>query len=85
MGEDLYNLQKTDLVDCAKVLWEEFSVLHPSAAIDEPRTLAGLYEQIKELPELRSAPCLSGGGIRSASLVVRNLGKLWTPRIRGGH
>ena len=51
-----------------QVLREEFAHLHPGAA--GGAGLASLYETIHGLVEKRSALCLSGGGIRSASFAL---------------
>jgi hypothetical protein len=50
------------------VLREEFTALHPRA--DAGRTLTDIYAAIHRLEPPRSALCLSGGGIRSASFAL---------------
>ncbi|HKE61596.1 MAG TPA: patatin-like phospholipase family protein [Nitrospira sp.] len=54
-----------------KILEEEYAALHtplPAATtLAEPDRLAALYKHIHNLPRKRTALCLSGGGIRSAT------------------
>jgi hypothetical protein len=54
-----------------KILEEEYAALHaplPAATtLAEPDRLAALYTRIHNLPRKRTALCLSGGGIRSAT------------------
>ncbi|MBV8889360.1 MAG: patatin-like phospholipase family protein [Alphaproteobacteria bacterium] len=52
-----------------EVLTEEFRALHPEARCDADNFEA-LYRSIHALPRPRSALCLSGGGIRSASFAL---------------
>src|SRR5689334_22429558 len=54
----------------APVLWDEFVLLHKAPDHARGSTLEDLYQAIQQLPEPRSALCLSGGGIRSASFAL---------------
>jgi Patatin-like phospholipase len=67
-----------------RVLEEEYEALHGAlpqahAALDPHNRLAALYTRIHQLPQKRTALCLSGGGIRSATFalgVVQALARL---------
>jgi patatin-like phospholipase len=56
------------------VLQQEFDELHGAAGANSASSpsgdLEGLYQRIHQLPVLRTALCLSGGGIRSASFAL---------------
>jgi Patatin-like phospholipase len=59
----------------SRVLEEEFSKLHKAAsptpaAATEAHRLAAIYDQIHALDPKRSALCISGGGIRSATFAL---------------
>jgi hypothetical protein len=56
----------------ATVLEEEYVALHGRLPVPttEPDRLAALYRQIHNLPQQRTALCLSGGGIRSATFAL---------------
>ncbi|HET7910315.1 MAG TPA: patatin-like phospholipase family protein [Nitrospira sp.] len=58
----------------ATVLEAEYVALHgrlpPASPAAEPERLAALYGHIHNLPQKRTALCLSGGGIRSATFAL---------------
>jgi hypothetical protein len=65
----------TAFLPLAQVLEEEFVALHGPlprgpGRPDEGGRIPALYEAIHALPEKRSALCLSGGGIRSATFAL---------------
>ena len=78
----------TDPVDdgpfsLAKILEEEYAALHgplpAETTLGEKDRLAALYTHIHDLPRKRTALCLSGGGIRSATFglgVLQGLARL---------
>ncbi|HEY7129884.1 MAG TPA: patatin-like phospholipase family protein, partial [Nitrospira sp.] len=65
---------ENDPFSLATVLEAEYVALHgrlpPSTAASEPDRLAALYGHIHLLPKKRTALCLSGGGIRSATFAL---------------
>src|SRR6476620_7100428 len=58
----------------ATILEEEYAALHGRLPAGTPPAerdrLAALYEHIHNLPQKRTALCLSGGGIRSATFAL---------------
>ena len=74
---------QNDPFPLATVLEAEFVALHgripPTTTASEPDRLAALYGHIHDLPQKRTALCLSGGGIRSATFalgVIQGLARL---------
>ena len=64
-----------DPVPLVRVLEEEYEALHGAlppahAALTPHNRLAALYVRIHQLPRKRTALCLSGGGIRSATFAL---------------
>ena len=60
----------TTRLSLEQVLREEYECLHGDGRSVPANGLAALYEAIHTLPEKRSALCLSGGGIRSATFAL---------------
>ena len=65
---------QNDPFPLATVLEAEYVALHgripPTTTASEPDRLAALYGHIHDLPQKRTALCLSGGGIRSATFAL---------------
>ena len=65
---------QNDPFPLATVLEAEYVALHgripPTTTASEPDRLAALYGHIHNLPQKRTALCLSGGGIRSATFAL---------------
>jgi len=65
---------QNDPFPLATVLEAEYVALHgripPTTTASEPDRLAALYAHIHDLPQKRTALCLSGGGIRSATFAL---------------